>query len=214
MCAVDTSGSYPEMVVVMGGGVLADGGLPPHVVARCEAVLAMPGLADRAVVVASSSFTLNSPPKLNGAGMPYSEATAIARWLTAHGYPGKVICEQQSHDTVGSVFFVLALYASLVEARQVHFVTSAFHAERTTQISNFVNERVFNRKFEVKTVAVPDFGVTEERVTHERQSLREFFNTFNDIHDYRSFLWRLLTEHGNYNQQFGSNFIASSKHLY
>jgi hypothetical protein len=211
---MDTLGSSPEMVVVMGGGVLADGGLSPQVVPRCQAVLEMPGLADRAVVVASSSFTLNTPPKLNKAGMPYSEATAIARWLASHGYPGKVVCEQQSHDTVGSVFFVLALYAPLVKARQVHFVTSAFHAERTTRISNFVNERAFNRAFEVKIVAVPDVGVTSERVLHERQSLRSFLDTFEGVDDYRSFFSRFLTEHGNYNKNFGSNMVASTNHLY
>jgi uncharacterized SAM-binding protein YcdF (DUF218 family) len=202
------------MVVVMGGGVLADGTLPPHVVPRCEAVLAMTALPAHAVVVASSSFSLNTPPKLTRTGLPVSEASAIARWLKAHGFTGTIACEQQSHDTVGSVFFVLALHATFLGASRVLFVTSAFHAERTARISEFVNERVFGSRFEVRTMSVPDVGVTQDRVLHEAQSLEKFRRMFGGVPDAASFVHRLFLEHGNYNDRFGSDAPVSGNLLY
>jgi len=202
------------MVVVMGGGVLADGTLPPNVVPRCEAVLAMTALPAHAVVVASSSFSLNTPPKLTRTGLPVSEASAIARWLKAHGFTGTIICEQQSHDTVGSIFFVLALHATFLGISRVVFVTSAFHAERTAQISEFVNERVFSNRFEVRTLSVPDVGVTQDRVLHEVQSLDKFRSMFGDVTDAASFVHRLFLEHGNYNDRFGSDTTVSGNLLY
>lgn len=202
------------MVVVMGGGVLADGTLPPHVVPRCEAVLAMTALPAHAVVVASSSFSLNTPPKLTRTGLPESEASAIARWLKAHGFTGTIMCEQQSHDTVGSVFFVLAIYATYLGVRRVIFVTSAFHAVRTAQVSEFVNQRVFGNRFEVRTMSVPDVGVTQDRVFHEVQSLERFRRMFGDVVDAASFVHRLFLEHGNYNDRFGSDAPVSGNLLY
>jgi len=202
------------MVVVMGGGVLADGTLPPHVVPRCEAVLAMTALPAHAVVVASSSFSLNTPPKLTRTGLPVSEASAIARWLKTHGLTRTVFCEQQSHDTVGSVFFVLALHAFFLGTRRVLFVTSAFHAERTARISEFVNERVFDNRYEVRTMSVPDVGVTQDRVMHEAQSLEKFRSMFGGVADAASFVHRLFLEHGNYNHRFGSDALLFGNLLY
>jgi len=192
------------MAVVMGGGVLADGTLPPHLVPRCEAVLAMTALPAHAVVVASS-FSLNTPPKLTLTGLPVSEASAVARWLKAHGFTGTVFCEQQSHDMVGRAFFVLTLHASFLGTRRVLFVTSAFHAERTARISEFVNERVFGNRFEVRTMSVPDVGVTQDRVLHESRSLEKFRSMFGGVADAASFVYRLFLEHGNYNDRFGSD---------
>lgn len=202
------------MVVVMGGGVLANGTLPPHVVPRCEAVLAMTDLPAHAVVVASSSFSLNTPPKLTRTGLPVSEASAIARWLKAHGFIRTVFCEQQSHDTIGSIFFVLTMYASFLGTRRVLFVTSAFHSERTARISEFVNERVFANRFEIRTMSVPDVGVTQDRVLHELHSLEKFKSMFGRVADAEAFVHRLFLDHGNYNERFGSDTSVSDNLLY
>lgn len=211
---MDTSDWLPELVVVMGGGVMADGALPPHVVERCEVVMQMPGLVERAVVVASSSFSLNCPPRLSPNGMVISEASAISRWFKDHGYKGTVICDQLSHDTIGSIFFVLSLQALYLNIKRVLFVTSAFHAERTKHISEFINKRVFNSKFEVQTLAVRDVGLTSDRILHEAKSLENFYSMFGDVVDAESFVRCLFFEHSNYNERYSSDSIVSGNFLY
>jgi hypothetical protein len=214
MFVMDISNWLPELVVVMGGGVNDDGTLPPHVVERCEVVMSMQGLSEHAVVVASSSFSLNCPPRLSTIGMPMSEASAIFRWLRDHGYTGTVICEQLSHDTVGSIFFVLSLQATYLKLKRILFVTSAFHAVRTEQISEFINERVFNSRFEVRTLPVRDVGLTPGRELHEAKSLENFYSMFGEVVDAESFVRCLFLKHSNYNECFGSYSIVSGDCLY
>ena len=198
----------------MGGGLSPDGTLPPHVIARCEAVLDIKGFANRGLVVASSSFSLNCPPKHKDNRLPLSEASAISRWLRGQGYSGSVMCEQQSHDSVGSVFFVLALFASYLNISQVKFITSEFHVDRVAYIAEFINTRVFDTRFKVDTYAVNNVGFTLDRERHEATSLDKFKAMFGDILDRQDFAARFFSQHGNYNENFGSDVVLSGNLLY
>lgn len=211
---MNTLSSYPDLVVVMGGGVMADGTVPQHVAERCKAVLAMTDLAKRAIVIASSSFTLNCPPKLSKDKMPLSESSAIEQYLRSNGYLGTILCEQQSHDTVGSIFFILSLYGTYLNITRITFVTSSFHAERTEKIAKFINERVFSNNFTVVICSVPDAEVSKERIDHEKSSLKLFFETFGDVFDCSSFFLRLVKDHNNYNHHYASDSILTKSFLY
>jgi hypothetical protein len=202
---MDTFNSFDKLLVVMGGGIREDGKLPSHVESRCQAVLIRSEYLHRTLVICSSSFTLNRPPKLTPRGFPRSEASAMASWLSVNGYTGPVACEQLSHDTVGSVFFVLSLYGLFLEVNKIEFITSEFHAKRVSHIADFVNERVFSASFNITVTSVPDDNVNADRIVHEEQSLLRFNNMFGFIRNRMQFVECLFIRHSNYNHLFGSD---------
>ncbi len=195
----------------MGGGIQENGELPQMVISRCKAVLSHPDISERTLVICSSSFTLNCPPKLTSRGFPRSEASAIYSWLKKNGFRGPMICEQQSHDTVGSIFFILSLYASSLGVNRVEFITSEFHARRVKEIAHFLNDRIFFSKFQISINVVVNFGVTNERILHEDQSLKRFNEMFGDVFTATQFVERFLLRHSNYNHIFGSDFYAGEE---
>ena len=192
--------NYQELVVVMGGGVLEDGQLPSHVLDRCKYVISLPKNLSR-LVVASSSFTLNVPPKRTIDGFLISEASSIYRWLTEHNYLGDILCEQASHDTVGSIFYTLLFYAELLDIRKISYITSDFHAERVDHISNRLNN-YFGNKFTISTVSCDSILNNQQRNTREKKSLEFFLKEYANIKSKKEFLLYLHKNHRNYNENF------------
>ena len=103
-----TQNSNDYAVIIMGGGIVKDGSLPSHLQPRVEKVIESYNSAS--LVICSSSFSLNVPPKLTKDGYVISEASVIARELKKSCSNFEILCEQFSHDTVGSVFFCFDLF--------------------------------------------------------------------------------------------------------
>lgn len=198
----------------MGGGIGVDGSPAAHVVPRCDQAIRLACRLSRPLVVTSSSYSLNVPPKIDGLGFPLSEASACYDYIRGHGYEGDMLCEQLSHDSVGSVFFTLALFAEKFRVRDVVFVTSHFHAERVKSISRFVNSVAFGGAFAISTNGVVDVGITEERVGHEVMSLKLFNDMFSGVKSRGDFVFTFFSEHSNYNRRYGSSKVLSSGYLY
>ena len=123
----------PEVIVVLGGGLLPDGSPDAATVRRAEAAAALALERPRAAVIASGGGPLPSEPQHAAASArPLgSEAGHIARMLGGQGIdPARIHVEDESMDTVGNAVFTAARYLKDLRPRPLLLVTSPFHARR------------------------------------------------------------------------------------
>lgn len=139
-------------------------------------------------MVATSCFTFNLPPRLSDRGFSGSLASSIASWLKLNGCHGEVLCEQQCHDSVGSVFFVLKICAKTLSIFNVTFITSAFHVPRVEVMADQINKIVFNCAFLIRVVGVDDPVDIEVMKNHEVHSVSLFKRTFGSVVSQNEFL--------------------------
>lgn len=196
------------MVVVMGGGLLPNGSLPSHVIDRCEYVFQ--NFSDDSLILASSSFTLNVPPKLDSKGFVISEASAIYQWFKTKKFSSNVFCEQYSHDTVGGIFFSLHNFAEPFGYENITFVTSDFHSKRTQILANEINKIAFANKFNISVVGCPTNFDANDRENQELNSQNIFLNMFSKANSKSDFLRILFDQHTNYNSAFSSTNVLST----
>ena len=100
-----------HIIIILAGGLLPNGGLPPHVWKRVEAGIQLARLGD--LVVCSSSYSLNLPPKIRVDGHAYSEAHQMALAFKSARPDIDVRIENFSHDTIGSAVFTRLVFLSI-----------------------------------------------------------------------------------------------------
>ena len=123
----------PEIIVVLGGGLLPDGSPDAATVRRAEAAAALAVERPQAAVIASGGGPLPSEPQHAAASMrPLGpEAGHIARILRERGVdPARISIEDESMDTVGNAVLTAARYLKDLSPRPLRLVTSPFHARR------------------------------------------------------------------------------------
>lgn len=123
----------PEIIVVLGGGLLADGSPDAATVRRAEAAATLALARPDAAVIASGGGPLASEPQHAAAGArPLGpEAGHIARILRERGVdPAHIHLEDESMDTVGNAVLTAARYLKALRPRPLTLVTSPFHARR------------------------------------------------------------------------------------
>lgn len=123
----------PEIIVVLGGGLLPDGSPDAATVRRAEATAALALELPNAAVIASGGGPLPSDPQHAAASArPLGpEAGHIARILQERGVdPARIYLEDESMDTVGNAVFTAARYLSALRPRPLTLVTSPFHSRR------------------------------------------------------------------------------------
>lgn len=196
----------------MGGGLLEDGSLPSYVKERCEYVINLPDDSDR-LVIASTSFSLNLPPKKSCNNI-CSEASEIYRYLKTRGYNRQVLCEQASHDTVGSVFFTLYNFAHPFKIKNIVFVTSSFHANRVKLIAEQINKIIFNNSLSLHVVACACDLNFDKRKIKEIESTEKFLDLIHGVNSEKEFIWRFYKYHQNYNENFSGTPVNGAKLLY
>jgi DUF218 domain len=190
-----------EAVIVPGGGVRADGKLPPWVENRFGRALE---IAAGAPIIALSAGTVHRPPPLDAAGRPIFESVAGAAYLRQSGYaPDRILIEAASWDTIGNAYFCRTVHTDPAGFRRLAVVTSAFHMPRTREIFRWVfalppADAAYHLTFiEVPNVGMPD-DVLAARYAKElasRASLPDLMarvRTLRDLHRW------LFTEHGAY----------------
>ena len=123
-----------DAVIVLAGGLTADGGLPPWVEARLDAAAAVYN-ALRVPVLCSGGGTPHRPPVVapGGGGFVVHEGTACCSYLMrAHGLPAtSLLKESGSYDTVGNAWFSLTTHAAPAGWKSPLVITSAFHMPRS-----------------------------------------------------------------------------------
>ena len=202
-----------KMIVIMGGGLNNDCTLPDYVKARCD--YAKKILSKRGdILIASSSYSMNIKPKVDRFGFIISEASAIYEYLKPKIKYVRIGCEQLSHDTIGSIYFCLELYANKMDYKNVIFVTSDFHAERVEIVSKFINRIIYKSKFSINIASVMTSMDKSKRIEKEKKSIQKFIKKYGNIETEKDFLRVLFFEHTNYNHWFGSKVKSSCQLFY
>lgn len=193
---------------MMSGGLHQDGTLPRQVIDRVDTVIKSAKIGDQ--VIFSSSFTLNKLPVISN-GKVISEASIAAQYFLSKRNDLDYYLEQQSHDTVGSLFFSFEYINKLDLDKNIKVVTSDFHLPRVTLIANDINKFYgYNVQFIGKRYHSEH---VEDRLVGELESTLLYKKMFLDVKSKKEFFRRLVTMHNNYNLDFGSK-IEKSTSLY
>ena len=151
-------GKY-DAIVVLGGGLRADGELPEHAKARFNLALAT---ASGEPVVALSAGTTHRPAILDQDGRPLFESTAGARYLIERGMrPERILCESTSYDTIGNAYFSRVQILEPLEWRRLLVITSQFHLRRTEAIFRWIYGLDAPIPYSLEFAASPDRGLSE-----------------------------------------------------
>lgn len=124
--------AHPEVIVVLGGGMLPDGTPAPATLARGKAAADLARAHPEAAIICSGSHGVGREPRR-------SEAASMAVLIAAAGIDReRIFLEDQSRDTIGNAVFVAERYLSRVPPRPVYIVTSPFHLERSVETLRLV----------------------------------------------------------------------------
>jgi len=161
--SAESVAGYPEIIVVLGGGVLHDGTPAPATLARAEAAADVARAHPDAAIICSGSHGVGRKPKR-------SEAASMADLIVERGVDrARIFLEDQSRDTIGNAVHVADRYLSAIPARRIYLVTSPFHLERS--VATFL--LVLGPDWQIEGVAsapAPDDG---ERAKHEPRFLMQ-----------------------------------------
>jgi len=165
--ASESVATFPEIIVVLGGGMLPDGIPAPATLARGKAAADLARAHPNAAIVCSGSHGVGRKPRS-------SEAASMADLIVAEGIErGRIFLEDQSRDTIGNAVFVAERYLSAIKPRRVYMVTSPFHLERSVETFRLV----LGPEWDIVGVASAAAPDDADRAKHERRFLlqtREF----------------------------------------
>lgn len=118
-----------DAIVVLGGGVEADGSLPP--VARTRVARAVElfhaGIAPRMILTGRCGLTSPEPA--------VTEAAAMAAYARDHGVPAAaLLLEEEARDTLGNAYFTRELFLAPNRWTSIRVVTSDFHLSRAAWV--------------------------------------------------------------------------------
>ena len=118
----------PQVIVVLGGGLLADGTPGPMLILRAQAAARLATEHRRATIIVSGDGRKNrQDPNAK------TEAYHLSQLLIQMGIPERRLwIEDESIDTVGNAVLVFARYLRNRKPRPLYLVTSPFHMERAT----------------------------------------------------------------------------------
>ena len=194
--------SNRRVTIVLGEGLLLDGGLPLHVVRRLDKAIEI--YCDHTIFVCSSIFTLNKPQVLKN-GFVLSEAKEMASYIKRLSPSSQVFLENASFDTIGSAIFTRMFYDFLLKGTEVTVVTSDFHIERTSII--FTKIFGLNPFLDLKSLEFvsSESGLnSNERINHEKNAVRDFNQKSDQWLDFDNAKLWLFSHHDNY-VKFKSN---------
>jgi uncharacterized SAM-binding protein YcdF (DUF218 family) len=159
--------THPEIIVVLGGGMLPDGTPAPATLARAGAAADLARAHPDAAIICSGSHGVGRKPRR-------SEAASMADLIVERGTDReRIFLEDESRDTVGNAVHVADRYLAAIPARPMYLVTSPFHLERSVETFRLVLGPAW-RIEGVASAPAPDDG---DRAKHEPRFLmqtREF----------------------------------------
>jgi hypothetical protein len=190
-----------QIFIVLGGGLREDGKLPDYVLSRINLLADLSHMDD--LIITSSSFSLNVPPKMDNNGFTLFESTEMAKELSKRGFQN-VVTENWSHDTIGSAIFCRMLIESLGFSKShIKVITSDFHFDRASSIFKWAfNELEPSYKpieiLDAKSPNLPKEDIIK-RSKKEKLSDKSFNRNFKMINEFHMAVKKLLTNHDNYN---------------
>jgi len=135
-----------DAIVVLGGGVLPDGTLPPVARARVERGVELFewGVAPRLI--------LSGRCGLNGEEPAVTEAAAMAAYAADFGVPRTALfLEDDAKDTLGNAYFTRARFLEPNDWTSIRVVTSDFHLSRAA----WVFRKILGPGYDVSFVSAP-----------------------------------------------------------
>lgn len=182
--------------------MLADGTVPPWVVARLDAAILAAG--EDTPIVALSAGTPHKPPPRDSQGFPIFESVAAANYLISRGVKAsRVYVETASYDTVGNAWFARMIHTGPRGWRRLLAVNSEFHMERTEAVFRWVfGLRPVQPEYHLHFLSTANRGLDETAVTRrmerEKESLARMRGLIASLTDVRAFHHWFFTEHGAY----------------
>ncbi|KAJ9530018.1 hypothetical protein QJQ45_023304 [Haematococcus lacustris] len=191
-----------DAIVVLAGGLLADGQCPEWVERRLDVGLGLQQQQANPLcpILCLGGGTPHKPPILGSNGHVLHESTSCAAYLMTRGLPAdRILKEVSSYDTVGNAFFSLTIHALPAGWRKVAVVTSNFHMPRTRCLFQDMWSRAAvdilkqPEGFELCFASASDEGLFEDdvllaRCEKEAASLQQWQRTvqglprFKDVH--------------------------------
>jgi uncharacterized SAM-binding protein YcdF (DUF218 family) len=205
-----SSGANPTVVVILGGGVTADGKAPEHTQQRLNLALDVyKELDTNALFIPLSGGTPHKPNPVDQRGFPVWESTAAAKGLLERGVPAERIVEESfSLDTIGNAYFLRSVHMEPSGLRKMVVITNDWHMPRTRAIFDFVfslpsHTGAASTPFEITYRAAPagisDAHLLETRKSKEAGSLAYFETSVAPgIKAMQEMHWWLFTKHGAY----------------
>ena len=207
--------NYENVYLVLGGGLLQNGGLPNYIVQRVKYCISEACTND--AIVFSSRYSLNSRPKLDERGFPKSEAkTMLDYYVNNEGGSKNLYLENASTDTIGSALFTRLLFGGLFQNKKLTVITSDFHLSRVTIIFEkvFLNlSHSLNFK-ELKFVGTQGPKNLQEREEREDKQIKLFKEEYMNIVSLNEFMMHMLTFHDNYSKDYQSDISPTKELLY
>jgi uncharacterized SAM-binding protein YcdF (DUF218 family) len=159
----DSVAAYPEIIVVLGGGMLPDGTPAPATLARGRAAGDLARAHPDAAIICSGSHGVGRKPRR-------SEAASMADLIAGEGIErGRIFLEDQSRDTIGNAIYVAERYLGAIPPRRVYIVTSPFHLERSVETFRLV----LGPTWEIEGIASAPAPDDMERAKHEPRFLMQ-----------------------------------------
>lgn len=155
--------AYPEIIVVLGGGMLPGGTPVPATLARGVAAATLARDHPEAAIICSGSHGVGRKPRR-------SEAASMADLIVAGGIaPQRIFLEDQSRDTIGNAVHVAERYLGAIQPRPIYIVTSPFHLERSVETFRLV----LGPTWQIEGVASAPAPDDAERAKHEPMFLMQ-----------------------------------------
>ncbi|QQG40278.1 MAG: YdcF family protein [Candidatus Aenigmatarchaeota archaeon] len=194
-------GSKADAIVVLGGGLTSDGGLPKWTVARLEEALK---LYTGQYVVVLGGMSVHVPAVLDADKFPVFEAFVEADYLTRRGVdPLRVLKQWASFDTIGEAFFTRVMHTDPLNIRRLIVITSEFHMPRTRELFTWIFGLDGPRPpYELEFVATPNEGMDADilaiRLAKEDKALEEMRPIMKSVRSMEEFHRYLFSRHGAY----------------
>jgi uncharacterized SAM-binding protein YcdF (DUF218 family) len=154
---------HPEIIVVLGGGMQADGTPAPSTLARATAAAQLAREHPDAAIICSGSHGVGRKPRT-------SEAAAMADVIVAAGVDReRIFLEDESRDTIGNAVHVAERYLAAIAPRRIYLVTSPFHLDRSLETF----ELVLGPRWPIRGVPSGPVSDDPERARHEQRFLEQ-----------------------------------------
>lgn len=154
---------HPELIVVLGGGMLADGRPALSTLARAETGAELAREHPDAGIICSGSHGVGRTPRK-------SEAASMADAIIARGIDAtRINLEDESRDTIGNAVHVAERYLAAIAPRPIYIVTSPFHLDRSVETF----ELVLGPAWTIHGRASGSVSDDPERARHERRFLEQ-----------------------------------------
>jgi uncharacterized SAM-binding protein YcdF (DUF218 family) len=163
--------AYPEIAVVLGGGIESDGTPTASTAARARATAHLAHHRPTLAIIASGSHGEGRTPQ-------QSEAAVMAELIAGAGISReRIFLEERSRDTIGNAVEVATRYLASIDPRPLFLVTSPFHLERAL----VVFRNVLGFAWQVQAVSADETDDDLERAKNETFFLQETFEFFDGL---------------------------------